>query len=281
MTLRIAQISDTHLSPRRGYFTANFDRVAEVLAADGPDLVINTGDLALNGADEDGDLELAVARHRGLRATTLLLPGNHDVGDSIGVGSAQPITAERLARYRRIVGPDHWRIDVAGWRLLGINAQLLGTGLAEVEAHLAAIRDAAAGLHGRALALFLHKPVADLALQEAEISNRMLTPTARRELLDALGGVTPAFVACGHVHQYRVSRFGGAEHIWAPATSFIISDPWQPVFGAKCVGYVEHLLEPDGHHRHRLVTPRDLAHLDLVGIPEAYGDVRQWGHGKA
>lgn len=281
MTVRIAQISDTHLSPRRRYFTANFDRIAEVLAVDPPDLVINTGDLALNGADEDADLELAVARHREFKATTLLLPGNHDVGDSVDVGSKQPITSERLGRYRRLVGPDYWRTDVAGWRLLGLNAQLLGSGLAETEAHLAAIRDAAASLYGRALAVFIHKPVADLALHETEVSNRMLTPPARRDLLDALGGVMPAFVACGHVHQYRVSRFGGAEHVWAPATSFIISDPWQPVFGAKCVGYIEHLLEPDGHHRHRLVTPRDLAHHDLALIPEAYGDVRTWGTGKA
>lgn len=281
MTLRIAQISDTHLSPRRGYFSANFDRIADVLSADRPDLVVNTGDLALNGADEDGDLELAVARHRDLKATTLLLPGNHDVGDSVDVGSTQPVTAERLARYRRIVGPDHWRIDVAGWRLLGLNALLLGSGLPGVEPHLALIRDAVASLNGRAFALFLHKPVADLSLHETDVGNRILTPPARQELLDALGGTRPSFIACGHVHQYRASRFGGAEHIWAPATSFIISDPWQPVFGAKCVGYVEHLLEPDGHHRHRLVTPRDLAHHDLADIPEAYGDVRTWGPGKA
>ena len=42
MITRIAQISDTHLSPTKPYFRSNFDLVAEHLRVYAPDLVINS-----------------------------------------------------------------------------------------------------------------------------------------------------------------------------------------------------------------------------------------------
>jgi 3',5'-cyclic-AMP phosphodiesterase len=61
----------------------------------------------------------------------------------------------------------------------------------------------------------------------------------------------------------------------------MISGPWQPVFGAKMVRYVEHALHPDGTCDHRLVGVRGLVHHDLASFPGAYGDVRAWGPGMA
>ena len=65
-------------------------------------------------------------------------------------------------------------------------------------------------------------------------------------LLAALGGVTPALIAGGHVHQYRASETRATHHVWAPSTAFIIPDRRQPRYGLKEVGYVEHRLAPDG-----------------------------------
>ena len=56
MTYRVAQISDTHLSRDKPFFVANFERVAAALVAAAPDLVLNTGDVSLDGAIEEGDL---------------------------------------------------------------------------------------------------------------------------------------------------------------------------------------------------------------------------------
>jgi 3',5'-cyclic-AMP phosphodiesterase len=67
MITRIAQISATHLSPSKPFFRSNFDLVAEHLREVAPDLVINTGDLALDGADSDDDLLEAVGAHRSPR----------------------------------------------------------------------------------------------------------------------------------------------------------------------------------------------------------------------
>jgi 3',5'-cyclic-AMP phosphodiesterase len=72
-----------------------------------------------------------------------------------------------------------------------------------------------------------------------------------------------------------------ARHIWAPATSFMISDPWQPGYGAKTVGYLTHRFHADGAHDHALTPVRGLVHHDLAEISGAYGDVRSWGPGKA
>jgi 3',5'-cyclic AMP phosphodiesterase CpdA len=281
MTVRIAQISDTHLSPARPFFRANFDRVAEHLAAERPDLVINTGDLALDGADSDDDLAEALAAHRGLGLETWLLPGNHDVGDHPDVARRQPATEERLQRYRRIVGDDAWCFDIPGWRLVGLDALTLGAGLSGDDKQQAMLRHAAATLQGRALALWLHKPLADLSYGEDLTSNRFMTRGPRAVLADCLGGVAPSVVLCGHIHQYRDTAFDGARHIWAPATSFMISDPWQPGYGAKAVGYLMHEFGPDGSHAHRLVAVRGLVHHDLAAFPDAYGDVRRWGEGNA
>lgn len=281
MTVRIAQITDTHLSPGRPFFRANFDRVAEHLRASRPDLVINTGDLALDGADSDEDLAEALAAHRGLGLETWLLPGNHDVGDHPDVARKQPATQARLERYRRIVGEDAWWLDIPGWRLVGLNALTLGTGLSGDETQRDMLRRAAATLQGRSLALWLHKPLADLSLDEELVSNRFMTRGPRAILAECLGGIVPQVVMCGHVHQYRDSVFGGSRHIWAPATSFMISDPWQPGYGVKAVGYLMHAFEPDGRHSHALVGVRGLVHHDLVSFPEVYGDVRSWGEGNA
>ncbi len=280
MITRIAQISDTHLSPTKPYFRSNFDLVAEHLRAYAPDLVINTGDLALDGADHDGDLAEARAAHDALGLEYHVLPGNHDVGDHLDAARRQPVNLERLTRYRRIIGPDVWSLDIPGWRLLGLNSLTLGLDLDGTRQD-DLIREAGALLAGRSLAIFLHKPLADLSYDETLTSNRFMTWGPRRHLLAMLGGVVPRLVCCGHVHQYRDSMLSGSSHIWAPATSFVISDPWQPGYGAKMVGYLAHEFHSDGGHRHQVIGVRDLVHHDLVAFPLAYGDVRAWGERNA
>jgi 3',5'-cyclic AMP phosphodiesterase CpdA len=281
MTTRIAQISDTHISPSRSYFRSNFDLVAEHLASNGPDLIVNTGDIALDGADHDEDLIEAVAAHRQLPIEFHLLPGNHDVGDHPDVARKQPADAERLRRYRRIVGEDFWTIDIPGWRLVGLNALILGSEMPGGAEQIDMLRRAAETLDGRSLAIFMHKPLADEDYAETLTSNRFMTEGPRRELIAALGGGAPAVVLSGHIHQYRDAALGGSRHIWGPATSFMISDPWQPGYGAKTVGYLMHEFDADGAHRHRLVGVRGLVHHDLVDFPEAYGNVTVWGPGNA
>jgi 3',5'-cyclic-AMP phosphodiesterase len=280
MTFRIAQISDTHLSDEKPFFVDNFVRIGEALQADRPDLVLNSGDITFDGAASDakrGESDLAAARalHDGLELPMRFLPGNHDIGDcqdapAHGEGT---IDAARRARYLRHFGDDWWSFEVPGWRLLGVNAQLLGSDLSAAQEQDAAIAEAAAGLGPRHLALFLHKPMFDRHVGETEITGRFVNPAPRQRLVALLGGAVPALVACGHVHQYRSAEAAGTRHIWGTSTAFVLPDRLQPRYGTKEVGYVEHRLEPDGGHDSRLVRVAGVPTLNIADFPGAYGPV--------
>jgi Icc protein len=273
MTFRIAQISDTHLSGSKPFFVDSFVRVGEAIQASEPDLLLNSGDISLDGAAEEADLAAARLLHDGLSLPMRFLPGNHDLGDSQdspGHGEA-PIDGERRERYVRYFGADWWSFDVPGWRLLGINAQLLGGNLAAAEAQHAAISDTVAGIGRRRLALFLHKPLFDQSVDETEITGRFVNPAPRRLLLADLGATVPALVVCGHVHQYRETWSGETRHVWGPSTGFVIPDRRQPRYGLKEVGYVEHRLHEDGTHDSELVRVAGVPTLDIADFPAAYG----------
>jgi Icc protein len=273
MTFRIAQISDTHLSDEKPFFVDNFVRIGEALRADRPDLVLNSGDISLDGASNESDLAAARTLHDGLDLPVRFLPGNHDIGDcqdapSHGEGAIDPM---RRGRYLRHFGEDWWSFDVPGWRVLGINAQLLGSDLDEAREQDGAVVEAAATLGARRMALFLHKPMFDHSVGETEITGRFINPVPRQKLLASLGDVAPALIACGHVHQYRETRAAGSCHVWGTSTAFVLPDRLQPRYGVKEVGYVEHRLEPDGRHESRLVRVPGLPTLNIADFPGAYG----------
>ncbi|MBS0521464.1 MAG: metallophosphoesterase [Proteobacteria bacterium] len=272
---RIAQISDTHLSDDKPFFVDNFVRVGEALRASRPDLVLNSGDITLDGASSEADMAAARLLHDGLGLPIRFLPGNHDLGDSQdapGHGEAA-IDAMRRERYVSYFGSDWWWFDVPGWRVLGLNAQLLGSDLAAAEAQEAAIVDAASDIGARRLALFLHKPLFDRTIDESEITGRFVNPVPRRLLMASLVGVTPALVSCGHVHQYRASEAFATRHVWASSTAFVIPDHRQPRYGLKEVGYVEHRLHADGRHDSVLVRVPGMPTLDIAQFPQVYGPV--------
>lgn len=273
MAFRIAQISDTHLSDDKPFFVDNFVRIGEALRISDPDLVLNTGDISLDGASSESDLAAARALHDGLGLPVQFLPGNHDLGDSQDAPShgEGAIDATRRARYLSHFGADWWSIDVPGWRLLGINAQLLGSDLEAARHQDNDVARAIAGLGRRRLALFLHKPLFDRAVDETAITGRFVNPGPRQLLLTLLDGVMPALVACGHVHQFRETWADGVRHVWGTSTAFVIPDSRQPRYGVKEVGYVEHTLEPDGTHASQLVRVPGVPTLDIAGFPAAYG----------
>ena len=91
--MRIIQISDTHLSPGKAHFIDNWAPLARWIAEQRPDLVIHTGDVTVDGADVDADLEYAAGLLRALGVRFRAVTGNHDVGDA---GSdRQPVNDER------------------------------------------------------------------------------------------------------------------------------------------------------------------------------------------
>ncbi len=271
MTFRVAQISDTHLSPEKPHFVCNFRLLGAQLRALKPDLVVNTGDLSLNGADSEADLRLARQLHDELGLDWVAVPGNHDVGDDPATAAKQPLDGERVARFARIFGMGRFVRDVPGWRLIGINSLLTGADIPEAHAQHEYLRDAVAGAGDRKIALFLHKPV---ALDGVPPDTYWLVAQAGRARIDAaFAGRAPDMVACGHMNQYRRFAAGPTLHVWAPSAAFIVGDSHKARFGTKLVGYLEHEFRADGTVDTRLAAVDGLALMDIGVMPEIYGQL--------
>jgi 3',5'-cyclic-AMP phosphodiesterase len=273
MTFRLAHISDSHLSADKPFFAGNFNLVATALKDSRPDLVVNTGDMSLDGAAVEGDLAEARRLHDAIALSMRFIPGNHDLGQSHDVPGAveKQISLESRERYLAHFGADFWLLDVPGWRFIAVNSELLGSDLDASAAQFAFVTEAVAASEGRQLALFVHKPLFDASAAETAVTGRFVNPEARHRLLAAFAPRMPAVVLSGHVHQYRSTLIEGTRHVWAPSTGFIIPDARQPVYGEKQCGYVEHLFSPDGTHEARLVRPAGTQRLEITDFPEAYG----------
>jgi 3',5'-cyclic AMP phosphodiesterase CpdA len=217
---RIVVLSDIHLSPRHGFFWDNWRLARDFANAAKADAVIINGDLAINGPDSDAEITFAAAALAGLQGHVMVLPGNHDVGDEPpGQDPHQIIDADRLARWDRSFGGDRWVTDAGSWRLLGVNAQLFGSGLArEHEQYLWLDQQLAAA--DRPVALFLHKPLFVESPADGAVGPSCMVPSARTRLLDRLDRSDVRLIVSGHLHQHRDRTIGGRRYLWVPAIAF-------------------------------------------------------------
>jgi Icc protein len=195
----------------------------------------------------------------------LCVAGNHDVGNEPVTGR-NPVSPDRVARWRRVVGPSTWIRDLPGWRLIGFDVQSLEAD----EAAWADIERGVVDAGTRSIALVQHKPMSVGGCEDAQGSYWSIAQSLHARLLSALGKRRPALVISGHLHQWRDRRAESTRHIWAPSTAFILGDAYQPTFGSKLVGWVEHLFHADGSHDARLRTVDGLRLDDLGLMPQVY-----------
>lgn len=252
-------MSDTHLSPRVPESVANWRAVVAYLDDNHPDLVVNTGDISLDGADERADLEFARAEHDRLTVPWRAIPGNHDVGDA--GSAAQPVNGERRARYHELFGSAFWSTKLGRWRLVGIDVQTLMSDEADAPDWWAWLDDelARSGPH----ALFVHRPLHPFDPAETDEPHRYVRDHAREQMARLLDVSDVRLVASGHVHQWRAVNSGNCSHVWAPSTWAALSDEIQPTIGHKVTGIVEHKLADDGMTTSRLITPAGIAQLQV------------------
>lgn len=220
--LHIVQVSDPHLSQSHGYFQDNWDAFIDCMRLQKPDFIFVTGDMCLNGPKNPDDLAYARRQLDRLPAPWRAIPGNHDIGDvPPDPRNKGPITARRRARYRRHFGDDFWVEDLAGWRFIGLNAQLMDSGIAGETPQTAMLERALESAGTRAIALFIHKPLFLRAPNETGRSLQALWSKSRRRLLTLCERYGILLVASGHRHCYHRTRHGKTALVWAPATSFI------------------------------------------------------------
>jgi alkaline phosphatase D len=271
VSFRVTQISDTHLSAKRSWSVPNFEAVLRHLAADPPELVINTGDIILDDPDDDEDVAFAYDLHQQLPAPWLVIPGNHDVGDNgAEPWQDQPPTEGRLERFVERWGADRFSVDIDGWRLLGANDLLVGTGLAAEAEQDEWLRRHLAG--AERVALFVHKPICLTDPLADDGPGGPLELPERLRFWSLIEGSSVRLVASGHLHRYTSGSLpGGIQTVWAPTTAFLGRERHDGAI--RRPGIVE--LEFDGDEvRQRMVIPDGMVEFEVGAIMDAYGSLR-------
>ncbi len=266
MTFTLVQLTDTHLSASRPFFQFNFDMVVEAVAEIAPDHIVITGDLALNGPDEIADVAFARRQFDRLGAPWSAVPGNHDVGlVPFQGGLHQPVTEDRLAAYKGVMGSDRFVQDIGDWRLIGINSQLLGSGLPE-EADQHQWLATALAETDRPTALFLHYPLFLDDPADPARSHAVVLPDARAALMGLIAA-NPAvrLVASGHLHEDRRVELAGVVYQWAPATSFITTEDNHG--GISTTGFLVHRFDGEAFTTERVAARWMINH-----------DIASWGN---
>jgi 3',5'-cyclic AMP phosphodiesterase CpdA len=234
--MRVIQITDTHLSRGKAHFAGNWAPLARWIASHRPDLVVHTGDVTVDGAGNDDDLAYAADLFAASGGHWRVLPGNHDVGEA--GHHLQPVDEARLRRWRARFGADWWVEDIAGWRLIGLDALILGSGGADEAAQMAWLGEAMLGAGERRIAWFLHKPLFLDDPGEGDTGYWSIKPQPRAGLLALLERSPVALVASGHLHKAHDFRRAGTRYLWAPASSFLVGGVQPPMPGEKRLGAV-------------------------------------------
>jgi 3',5'-cyclic AMP phosphodiesterase CpdA len=242
--VRVIQITDTHLSRTKPHFAQNWPTLAAWVRSRRPALVIHTGDVTVDGAGQEDDMVVCAAALGEFGAPALCVPGNHDVGEARH--AFQPVNTERIARWRRHFGPDHWFHDIEGWRLVGLDSLLFGSGEPEEERQFDWLEAAMRSAGDRRLAWFMHQPLFVDEPEEGDAGYWAIGPEPRARLLD-LARRRVALVASGHVHRALDRSLGGARYIWAPSAGFVCGPVLQPeMVGELRLGAVLYEFAPDG-----------------------------------
>lgn len=227
--MKIAVIADPHIGVQKNNFVPNWQAAVAYVNSLDVDFSVVLGDLTLDGANRDEDCIFARQALDDLHRSVLILPGNHDVGD-VSRESWQPANAERLKRWRRHFGDDHWICDtIPGWRLIGIDSQILATGLPEEEAQWDFMTTAFEEAAGRVPVLFTHMPLFLESWDEPDRPYWAVLGAARQRLQALMDRSATLAVVSAHIHRTLNFRAPGEpSRIWTAASSFLSRDESMP-----------------------------------------------------
>ena len=266
--MRIVQLSDTHISHLGGVPAENMSLLADHINNEiRPDLVVHTGDVVIADPDSTSDRDAARRLLALIDAKLLVLPGNHDVGESADEPWMElPVTSERIAAFASAWGQDRFFVagsaaDRAdGWVFIGFNSERLGSGLPEEREQWDWLADAAQRARGKSVMLFLHKP---LWFPGGGRSGLTVPEAARQRLIALFADARLRVVANGHIHRYRRAFEGEILNVWAPSMTFAMPADAERGLEPSAPGIVEYVIEDDAVHAELRQVP------GLSGVSDA------------
>jgi soluble P-type ATPase len=179
------------------------------------------------------------------------------VGNKLGVGEDE-VKQRFVDRWLTLFGDDRFAWEGHGWLLLGIDSQIVGSGLPRELEQLAWLQRQVdrAEESGLAVALFTHAPPYIKDPHENTTGRKnywAMDPEPRRQILRIIQRPAVRLLAHGHLHWYHVTSNGHAGRLWCPSLNFIVDDPSFPRGGATC-GFLLHRFHQADHgpgeHRH-------------------------------
>lgn len=228
---RVVQVSDTHLSSAAGV-PPPMQHLLDWIAADPPDLAVHTGDIVFEDPDNDADRAFAHQLFDTVPCPVVAVPGNHDIG-FYGDDESRD---RRLAAFVATWGADRFVLDVAGWRLVGVNAYLLGEPADDDWVGEAVATESP-------VAVFIHQPVGGDPIDGWE-----MPLSARGAFAKATGGADVRLVTSGHRHR----SWAADGIVWAPSAT-LVGDSFEGT--DPCPGAVELVFHRDGTFESRFVRP--------------------------
>lgn len=258
--MRIALIADTHLSIRSPECVANWHAARRAVERLAVNLTVHLGDITLDGQTHSDELAFASGLMQQWPTEMRCVPGNHDLGDGSG---EEPLDTRLMGAYRDLFGPHQWMVKAGDWMLLGIDAQLLGSGSAQEFALWQWIEEQVVRPEATSnTALFLHRPVLRPHPGELARKGRYVASGAAEQLLNGSLKPTLRLVVSGHTHQYLDITVNGVRHVWMPSSAFILPDDMQARIGEKLVG-IGLLDFNDGAARFALWCPDGMTRHDV------------------
>ena len=271
--MRIIQLSDTHISHLGGVPAGNMSLLADHLNNEvRPDLVVHTGDVVIADPDSARDRDAARRLLARISAPLLVLPGNHDVGESAEAPWKDlAVTGERIAAFSSAWGEDRFFLtgDAAArcgeWVFIGVNSERFGSGLPQEREQWDWLAEVADRARGKSVMLFLHKPL----WWPGESQSGFTVPAADRQRLVALfAGARLRVVANGHMHRYRQAFEGETLTVAAPSATFAMpADPGR-CLGPSAPGIVEYVIDGDDVAAELRQVPGLGMVSDVLAMPE-------------
>ncbi|MBG03125.1 MAG: hypothetical protein CMM59_03515 [Rhodospirillaceae bacterium] len=258
MPQTIVQVSDTHLCEIFPYFADNWQHFAKEMEALKPDLLIHTGDISLSGTMDDQAMRHIRNEIDRLPVQCLAIPGNHDIGTT--GGPLKPISEERIGHWQTHFGEDRFAFDIEDWRLIGLNTEILGSGLPSEDLQWVHLETACANAGGREIGIFLHRPLFEKTPDEPS-SRWSLIAEPRARLIERLRAHKVRFVASGHLHRYRYISLEGIDLVWCPTTAFVTASTKNDGC-IRRVGYLKWTFE-GRHVRHEFIEPDGFTNHDM------------------
>lgn len=286
MSAVILHVTDTHLGASGGpdrevqgerAWQTFLDHVADV----NPDLVVVTGDIVVDDPDDTADQKRAFELLAGLPVPFRVVPGNHDVGDhAVRAGlpadwHGKVVTSERVRDWNRRWGADYWLFDLGHVTCIGLNSQLIGSGLPEEQSQLLWLESVMSAQPERLRPLLVFTHEALISEEGVATDSWMAAPTraaARvRAILAKAGNFT---VFSGHTHRFLDVADQQFRQITAPSLSgpIPLRGDMTQARGDRRPGWVEIAIDlREISVRQKLLSARDLAGASVNATTTAGG----------